>query len=198
MIKVEESPARKKFSNVAKRVMMFKQVHAAVTTVVDGEESQEIWPATAAWFLGPKAENLQLLKSLVNKAIDEHAEFRKYKYFPLDPEYVTKKLEKEPAFQEATEDLRDNLDVLCERLKNSVPFSNFRSQVSQSYLLCSVFMFYFAGPYVMGHYHSLQCWVHSSLAVQPEQRGQHGQWGDPPAGEGGCQGSLRDGWVQHR
>ena len=36
--------------------------------MVDGEDAQEIWPATAAWFLGPKAENLELLKSLVEKA----------------------------------------------------------------------------------------------------------------------------------
>ena len=128
----KESPAKKKFISAASRVMLFKQVHTAVTTVVDGEESQEIWPATAAWFLGPKAENLQLLKSLVSNAIDEHAEFRKYKYFPLDPVYVTKKLEKEPAFQEATEDLKLNLEDLCHRLKNSVPFSNFRSQVSSA------------------------------------------------------------------
>merc|ERR1719483_669919 len=129
-IKIEEtvSPAIKKFSAVAKRVMMVKKVQTAVTTVVDGEDSQEIWPATAAWFLGPKAENLDLLKSLVTKALDEHAEFRKYKYFPLDPEYVTPNLEKHPAFIEATEDLRNNLDLLCERLKNSVPFSSFRSQ----------------------------------------------------------------------
>ena len=124
-----ESPAKKKFSAAAHKVMLFKKVVTA-TTVVDGEESQEIWPATAAWFLGPKAENLQLLKSLVNNALDEHAEFRKYKYFPLDPVYVTRKLENEPAFQEATEDLKLNLEDLCKRLKNSVPFSNFRSQVS--------------------------------------------------------------------
>jgi len=122
---LEESPARKKFSAAAKKVMMVRQI---ATTVVDGEDTQEIWPATAAWFLGPKAENLQLLKTLVNKALDEHAEYRRYKYFPLDPEYVTKKLEKEQAFQDATEELRDNLEILCERLKNSVPFSNFRSQ----------------------------------------------------------------------
>ena len=80
-----------------------------------------------------QAENLELLQALVNKAIDEHAEFRKYKYFPLDPEYVTPNLEKHPAFIEATEDLSNNLDLLCERLKNSVPFSSFRSQV-RSYL----------------------------------------------------------------
>ena len=69
------------------------------------------------------------------KAIDEHADFRKYKYFPLDPEYVTKKLENEKVFQDATNFLKVNLEVLCERLKNSVPFSNFRSQVFLAFSL---------------------------------------------------------------
>ena len=99
-----------------------------VSQVMDGEEVRDCWPATAAWFLGPKAENLSLLKTLVTKTIEEHADYRKYKYFPLDPKYVTKSIEKEPAFIAATESLRDNLDQLCERLKNSVPFSSFRSQ----------------------------------------------------------------------
>ena len=76
-----------------------------------------------------QAENLDLLQALITKALDEHAEFRKYKYFPLDPVYVTQSLEKHPAFIEATEDLRNNLELLCQRLKNSVPFSSFRSQV---------------------------------------------------------------------
>jgi len=118
------SPSKKKFSSAVQKVMIVK----TATTVLDREDSQEIWPATAAWFLGPKSENLELLQALVNKAIEEHAEFRKYKYFPLDPEYVTGNIERHPAFTAATEDLRNNLDLLCQRLKNSVPFSSFRSQ----------------------------------------------------------------------
>jgi len=120
------SPSKKKFSSAVQKMMIVKQMSA--TTVLDREDSQEIWPATAAWFLGPKSENLELLQALVNKAIEEHADFRKYKYFPLDPEYVTENIERHPAFKAATEDLRNNLDLLCERLKNSVPFSSFRSQ----------------------------------------------------------------------
>ena len=72
---------------------------------------------------------MDLLHELVRRALEDHADFRKYKYFPLDPEYVTENIERHPAFTEATKDLRDNLEILCERLKNSVPFSNFRSQV---------------------------------------------------------------------
>ena len=49
-----DSPKRK-FSSVVKNVMIAKKVTA--TAVLDQEESQEIWPATAAWFLGPKVDN---------------------------------------------------------------------------------------------------------------------------------------------
>merc|ERR1712045_598466 len=37
-------------------------------------DNQEVWPKTAAWFLGPKAENHDLLKELVNLALDQHTE----------------------------------------------------------------------------------------------------------------------------
>ena len=42
----------KKFTSVVKNIMLAKTVTA--TAVLDQEDSQEIWPATAAWFLGPK------------------------------------------------------------------------------------------------------------------------------------------------
>ena len=121
---------RRKFSDAVTKVIAARRLGEGgrVAQVLEGEEVRDCWPATAAWFLGPKAENLSLLKTLVTKAIDEHADYRKYKYFPLDPKYVTKSIEKEPAFIAATEALRDNLDQLCDRLKNSVPFSSFRSQ----------------------------------------------------------------------
>ena len=50
-----DSPKRK-FSSLVKNVMIAKKVTA--TAVLDQEDSQEIWPATAAWFLGPKVDIL--------------------------------------------------------------------------------------------------------------------------------------------
>ena len=120
-----------KFKRTATQIMMAKKMSNAMPPqhhVVDGEEIQAMWPATAAWFLGPKAENLDLLKELIRKAINDHADFRQYKYFPLDPDYVTEGLKKTPAFEAATKKLEDELKHLCQRLKNSVPFSSFRSQ----------------------------------------------------------------------
>eukprot|EP00092_Neocalanus_flemingeri_P013687 GFUD01014760.1.p1 GENE.GFUD01014760.1~~GFUD01014760.1.p1 ORF type:complete len:1163 (-),score=280.67 GFUD01014760.1:114-3602(-) len=98
-----------------------------VEAVVDGD-TQEIWPKTAAWFLGPKAENNELLKELVTTAIDQHVEFRKFKYFPLDPNYVNESIIAEASFQEAVNKIRKELLNLSKRLNNSVPFFNFRSQ----------------------------------------------------------------------
>ena len=76
--------------------MNMKSYNRAVSTnlVVDGD-SQDFSPATAAWFLGPKAENLELLRELVMRSLDEHADFRKYKHFPLDPKYITKNIKNE-------------------------------------------------------------------------------------------------------
>jgi len=98
-----------------------------VETVVDGD-TQEIWPKTAAWFLGPKAENEELLKELVATAIDQHVEFRKFKYFPLDPNYVNEGIIAETSFQEAKKKIKKELLNLSKRLNNSVPFFSFRSQ----------------------------------------------------------------------
>ena len=102
--------------------------HSAVPNCwVDGTE-QDFSPATAAWFLGPKAENLDLLNDLVTRSLNHHADFRKYKHFPLDPKYITKDIKKEYVFKKAEECLTENLDELCQRMKNSVPFANFRFQ----------------------------------------------------------------------
>ena len=76
----------------------------------------------------PQAENFNLLKDLIDTALEEHVDFRKFKYFPLDPEYVTNKLKKEKSYTMAKEEIKQQLRNLSDRLKNSVPFFSFRSQ----------------------------------------------------------------------
>ena len=133
-MEVRRGGNKKKFSGFVERTLMpaldvSRTYRQSISTdlVVDGA-TQDFSPATAAWFLGPKAENLDLLRELVMKSIEEHADFRKYKHFPLDPKYITKNIKNEKAFNDATVSLRENLVQLCGRLKNSVPFSNFRFQ----------------------------------------------------------------------
>ena len=121
----------RKFSDFVRQKVFpsltMKSYARSSSLLVDGD-SQDFSPATAAWFLGPKAENEKLLKELVLKCLDEHRDFRKYKHFPLDPKYITKTIKKEQAFTEASQSLTASLEELCHRLKNSVPFSNFRFQ----------------------------------------------------------------------
>ena len=75
-----------------------------------------------------QAENFELLKDLINTALEEHVDFRKFKYFPLDPEYVTNKITGHKSYTTAVEDIKHHLRNLSDRLKNSVPFFSFRSQ----------------------------------------------------------------------
>ena len=75
-----------------------------------------------------QAENFNLLKDLIDTALDEHVDFRQFKYFPLDPEYVTNKITAHKSYKKAVEDIKQQLRNLSDRLKNSVPFFSFRSQ----------------------------------------------------------------------
>ena len=68
------------------------------------------------------------MKSLVNRALDEHIDYRRFKYFPLDPEYVTTSISSQPSYNEAVSSIEEKLLQLSDRLNNSVPFSSFRSQ----------------------------------------------------------------------
>ena len=53
----------------------------------------------AGWFLGPKAENTELLQTLIRKALDNHCNDRKNLY-PNDPVYVTEEMKQTPEYQE--------------------------------------------------------------------------------------------------
>ena len=55
-------------------------------------------------------------------------DFRKFKYFPLDPAYVTDRITEHDSFKSAVENMKKQLQNLSQRLKNSVPFFSFRSQ----------------------------------------------------------------------
>ncbi len=80
-----------------------------------------------AWFLGPKAENVALLKELVVKAIDSHAAFRRG-FHPEDPSHITAACRPSPAFQEGVARLRAEADVLLDKLRLSAPFASMRYQ----------------------------------------------------------------------
>ena len=53
-----------------------------------------------AWFLGPKAENDQLLSDLVGRALRQHVDFRR-SFHPEDPTHITKAVQSSVAYRDA-------------------------------------------------------------------------------------------------
>jgi glutamate/tyrosine decarboxylase-like PLP-dependent enzyme len=80
-----------------------------------------------AWFLGPKAENLDLLKELLIQALDSHAEFRRG-FHPEDPAHVTEALRQTPGFKDGVATLRAEVKELLAKLRLSAPFTSMRYQ----------------------------------------------------------------------
>lgn len=81
-----------------------------------------------AWFLGPKGENGDLLKDLVNQAIDVHVRDRALRTYPEDPEWLTPARRHSKAYRQAEKHLRTELQNLVEALDGSVPFFSYRYQ----------------------------------------------------------------------
>lgn len=83
--------------------------------------------ALGAWFLGPKAENKELLLRLIDKTIEGHASDRQ-EYFPNDPVWLTEQRRRQPAYINAVTHLEGRVEELLEGLKSSVPFFSYRYQ----------------------------------------------------------------------
>lgn len=81
----------------------------------------------AAWFLGPKAENEALLRSLIETAISSHCDHRR-KFQPNDPVAITDEEKNSDVYRGATRDLLQEATSLFERLRRSVPFYSMRYQ----------------------------------------------------------------------
>lgn len=86
----------------------------------------------AAWFLGPKAENENVLEELVRQAVQVHSNDRR-QYFPQDPPYVTEEIRNSPAYKESLANLRAEFDKLLLQLKGSVPFFSYRYQAHMNW-----------------------------------------------------------------
>jgi glutamate/tyrosine decarboxylase-like PLP-dependent enzyme len=83
--------------------------------------------ALGAWFLGPKAENEQLLQELVGRAIHEHAQARK-DYFREDPPWLSERRRTSSSYIESVGQLRKEVKTLLRALQGSVPFYSYRYQ----------------------------------------------------------------------
>lgn len=81
----------------------------------------------AGWFLGPKAENADLLQELITTALHAHCQDR-VDLYPDDPVYVTEAMKQTPEYKQTVDALKDKLGVLLQELKGSVPFWSYRWQ----------------------------------------------------------------------
>jgi glutamate/tyrosine decarboxylase-like PLP-dependent enzyme len=65
-------------------------------------------------FIGPKAESIEILKRLINKVLDHHAEWRK-SFFPDDPEVFTSELQN-------SKKLEEELELFLKRSEKNLPY----------------------------------------------------------------------------
>src|SRR3954469_17469077 len=75
-------------------------------------------PDMQSWFLGPKAENANLLTSLVLSAVQSHSAWRR-DFHPEDSSPVPDRVS--PCHSENSEALNRNFAMLLDLLRNSVP-----------------------------------------------------------------------------
>lgn len=80
-----------------------------------------------AWFLGPKAENADVLEALIVDAIRDQAHWRR-NYHPGDPTHITEAIKRSPEYLDALGSLKDGYRELLAFLKKSVPFFSMRYQ----------------------------------------------------------------------
>ncbi len=111
----------KAFEKATRRIQKSFKKADTLTLKTTGSRSVE------AWFLGPKAENADLLKRLIVQAIDSQADWRN-SYFPEDPCHITEEIKRSPDYQEAIELIEKGYHDLLEQLKQSVPFFSTRYQ----------------------------------------------------------------------
>ncbi|KAK2567754.1 L-tyrosine decarboxylase [Acropora cervicornis] len=107
------------------KALMYSQNRRLYSRGRQADEDHDRWAALGAWFLGPKAENGDLFKDLLTKAVDSHIGFRQ-SYFPSDPPYITDDLRGKGAFKNSLQTLRSELEQLQKDLSKSVPFFSSR------------------------------------------------------------------------
>lgn len=87
----------------------------------------------AAWFLGPKAENREVLRTFLNRTLDATCDER-LAYYREDPVYVTE-ARKDEAYRESLKEMETQHEKLLNALKGSVPFYSYRYQAHMNWEL---------------------------------------------------------------
>ena len=88
--------------------------------------------ALRAWFLGPRAENSELLERLITEALRDHVFWRR-NYHPEDGFTIREKHKRTPEYDEAVASLTQELMGLLAELKRGVPFFSGRYKGHMNY-----------------------------------------------------------------
>lgn len=100
----------------------------------------------SAYFIGPKAENGGEFKALLNQLIDEHLGWRE-NYFPEDSDTITECEKRTPEFEEAVLNMRNVLNELSIRMReSSIPWHSERywAQMNSETLMPAILAYNFA------------------------------------------------------
>ncbi len=79
------------------------------------------------WFLGPKAENEDILVELVTQAVRQHSAFRRC-FHPEDPVHITNTIKQSSEYRLAMAALKDHAAELFKQMMSSAPLFSMRSQ----------------------------------------------------------------------
>lgn len=99
------------------------QAHKSSKLTLDAQGAT----ALGGWFLGPKAENAELLQALVREAVERHCRDR-VDYFKDDPPWLTEERKNSEAYKRSVEILHQRFLELLNELEGSVPFFSHRYQ----------------------------------------------------------------------
>ncbi len=78
----------------------------------------------SAWFLGPNAENLDIMTELIAIALGDHAKARE-DYMTGDPNMVAAR---DPSYETTVAAMKENLRRITSELRGSIPLSSHRNQ----------------------------------------------------------------------
>jgi glutamate/tyrosine decarboxylase-like PLP-dependent enzyme len=81
----------------------------------------------AAWFLGPRGENVDLFSELVSVALNDHVFWRR-NFHPSDPSPITESMKRDEAYLDAVDLIKTEFYALLAQLKKSGPFASMRYQ----------------------------------------------------------------------
>ena len=123
-MKNKRSNSRKEFARQLQKYSVEQEKYLQTLAL---DEQADPFGAIGAWFLGPKAENEELFKALINAAIDDHVKDR-LKTFPGDPLWLTNDRKNSEAYQQSVQHFTSEVGKLLKRLDGSVPFFSYRYQ----------------------------------------------------------------------